>query len=56
MNTKDKELRSAFENFVDNVWPQVLERFDLPEDTEPTQEEFEIWDGAQIDAADYYCD
>lgn len=49
------QMMKAFEDFLDNVWPQVVERFGLPEDTEPTQEEFELWNGSEIDAAtDYY--
>lgn len=49
------QTMKAFENFIENIWPHVIERFDLPEDMEPTQEEFELWNGHEIDAAtDYY--
>lgn len=51
----DTRTMKAFEDFVENIWPHVIERFDLPEDTEPTPEEFELWNGDEIDAVtDYY--
>lgn len=52
----EQQLSKAFEDFVENVWPVVVERLGLPEDAEPTQEEFELWDGSQIDAVYDYSE
>jgi hypothetical protein len=52
---KSARYMKAFEDFVENVWPVVVQRLGLPEDAEPTDEEFELWDGSQIDyVTDYW--
>lgn len=50
------QLMKAFEDFVENVWPEVIDRLGLPEDAEPTYEEFELWDGSEIDYVTDYCE
>lgn len=53
---KNPQMMKAFENFVENIWPEVIQRLGLPEDSEPTEEEFELWDdGSYIDYVTDCC-
>ena len=36
-------IQRDFEKFLTDVWPVIQDRFDLGEEWEPTDEEFEMW-------------